>query len=330
MKKISLLFSVLAAMSLSSLAQNKTDQVYTTRTLTFEDADSKGIVNYGGGSSLWSSLIDRVQYNGPMLYPSSFDEDEDILYGWYDEGNTEITSEFTNLWVDGKFWGGGIAISNYVDDNIEQHGTYNYQLSVPVSNGSDNFAVVYCNAVPTIANGNPQTCFEFADGPHVIESILVSPTTYQLSAAQYGNSDCHSLLSEGDFLTVTFHGYNGQTPTGTVSFDLARDGQLLDSWQQVDLTPLQSVSKVLLTIDSNDKSPLYGVNHPSYFAFDDVVVRFVSEGTPDSITPSAGSNVLSVEYFSLSGQKLSAAPDALHIIKTTYTDGRVVTTKAIR
>lgn len=326
MNKNFLLLSSLALMSISALAQEASK--YTVRTLTFEDADAKGIVNYGGGSNKWSSLIDNPQYGGPMLYPASFDDEEDLLYGWHDENNTEIQSELLNNYVDGKFWGGGIAISNYIDDNLA-NGDYEHQLAVPVSNGSSNFAVVYCNSNPTIAEGNPQVYFEFADkGGHVIESLLISPTTYQLNACENGNGFNSPLVGEGDYLTVTFRGYLNGEATQTVSVDLARDGEFLTDWKEVSLLPLGNVTKVVLTMDSNDISYGY-LNPPSYFAFDDVKVRFVSEGDPNALAP-VSSEVVSVEYFSLSGQKLSSATDKFHIVKTTYSDGRVVTTKAIR
>ncbi|MCQ2227388.1 MAG: DUF4465 domain-containing protein [Bacteroidales bacterium] len=321
MKKITLFLSAL--MAVGAWAQ---EESYELRVLTFEDEDANGIVNYNGGVDTWSSLIENVQYGGPMLYPNDFDEDEDVLYGWYDEGNTEIMSELINNYLDGCFWGGGIAISNYIDDNLG-NGDYLHQLSVPTSNGSDNFAVVYCNSNPTISEYNPQAYIAFADEAHVIESVNVGPTTYQLNVAKNGNSPARALTEEGDYLTITFYGYNEETQTGSVSFDLARDGSFVEDWTEVSLLPLGKVTMVLFAMSSND-SGTYGVNQASYFAIDDIKVRFAKEDIQTSVDD-VESEVVSVEYFSVAGQKFDAPQKGVNIVKKTYSDGTSKTSKVV-
>lgn len=235
---------------------------YELRTLTFEDADVKGAVNFNTGDETWTSLIDEQQNNGTLLYPT---DEAAPLYGWYDENNTEIMSTFTNSWGDNKFLGGGIAISNYIDSNIS-NGDADHQLSVPASNGSDNFAIAYCTAE-----------FSFADGTHEIESILISPTIYQLNVSKNGNAYAKALTEAGDYLSVVFSGYNNDVPSGNVvKFDLVRDGNFVETWTEVSLLALGQVDKVVLTMESNDMSYGY-LNQPQYFAFDNVKVRFDKE-----------------------------------------------------
>ena len=315
MKKITTIFALVAAC-------NAFAQDYTVRTLTFEDSDSKGVVNYNANDNAWSSLIDDTQYGGSLLYPSS----TDVVYGWYDENNTEIMSELTNNYYDACYWGGGIAISNYVDSDLAD-GTYEYQLSVPSSNGSSNFAVVYCNANPTISEYNPQTSFSFADEAHVIESALVGPTTYQLNVAENGNDFAKALTDEGDYMTVNFVGYNDADTTATVSVDLARDGKFLEDWTEIDLTALGKVTKVLLTITSSDAGT-WGVNQASYFAIDDIKVRFDNDGTSTAVE-SLASDVVNVEYYDILGRKSSSAHKGVNIVRTTKADGTVKVVKTI-
>lgn len=232
---------------------------YELRTLTFEDADAKGSVNFNTGDETWSSLIDEQQNNGTLLYPT---DDAAPLYGWYDENNTEIMSTFTNSWGDNQFWGGGIAISNYIDKNLS-NGDADHQLSVPSSNGSNNFAVTFCTAE-----------FSFADGIHEIESILISPTIYQLNVSKNGNALAKALTEAGDYLSIVFTGYNNDVASeNVVKFDLVRDGNFVETWTEVSLLALGKVDKVVLTMESNDIGS-YGVNQPQYFAFDNVKVRF--------------------------------------------------------
>lgn len=160
------------------------------KVLTFEDKDWGGSTNFVGQKS-WSSLIDSPQYGGDLLYPADFDDEKDQLYYWYDQGNTGLYSELLNGYGDGAYWGGGIAISNYVDADLT-HGTYLNQLSVPVSNGSSNFAVAFCNSNPTISYYNPQISIKFKNGrEYLIKSMKVAPTIYQLNIAKNGNAGVH-------------------------------------------------------------------------------------------------------------------------------------------
>ena len=245
------------------------------RVLTFEDEDYKGTTENFAGQLDWSSLIDSPQYGGPMLYPEDFDEDEgDILYYWYDEGNTEIYSELLNNYWDGCYWGGGIAISNYIESDLTK-GNYENQLSVPESNGSKNFAVAFCNSNPTINEMNPQLEITIMDGKvHRIESMMISPTTYGLNIAKNGDGwVAHGLKDEDDYMTLTIHGMVGETEVSSIDVDLARAGKFMEGWTTVDLTSLGEVDRLMFTMNSNDAGD-YGINQPSYFAFDNVKVYF--------------------------------------------------------
>ena len=199
----------------------------------------------------WDALIDNPQYNGPLLYGEN-----SIDYAWMDEA-TGLSGGMTNGYGDGKYWGGGTAISSYIDDNIQEHKTYDYQLSVPVSNGSKNFAVVYCDAT-----------IKFAEGvKHVVKSMEICPTTYVLGTEVYGDGYAASLAESGN-LTITFTADNGKT----MDIDLARDGNILKTWKTFDLSELGEVNSISFTMDGSDKSD-WGVKHPKGFAFDNVVVK---------------------------------------------------------
>lgn len=247
MKKIFLSFAVLA-MSMAMFTSCSDDDNENVKRLDFE-----------GGQ--WASLIDNPQYGGTLLYGDG--GTTPVSYSWSD-ANSKLTSSLTAAW--GGLYGyseGGVAISNYVDADLENHATYNYQLAVPKSNGSANFAVVYCDA-----------SISFTDGvARVIKSMDVSPTTYQLGSSKNGDGYAKALTEKGDFLTLTITGYKGSTETGTVTVDMAKDGTFLESWKTIDLSSLGEVTKLGFTMDGSDKSS-YGVKHPKYFAFDNVAVKF--------------------------------------------------------
>lgn len=200
----------------------------------------------------WNALIDSKQYNGTLLYG-----DNALTYSW-DDITTGLSSELTKAW--GGSYGfaeGGVAISNYIDANINEHATYEYQLAVPTSNGSKNFAVVYCDASIHFARG----------ASHEIRSMLIGPTTYELGVVT--NGDGYALpLTESGNLTITITADNGKT----LNVDMARDGKVMTTWTEVDLSSLGAVNSLTFTMDGSDRSD-YGVKHPKYFAFDNVVVK---------------------------------------------------------
>lgn len=218
------------------------------------DDDDENIATLTFEGDKWTKLIDSPQYGGPLLYPKGEDA---VLYSWTDEA-TGLSGGVTNGYGDLQYWGGGTAISNYVCDSIEKHNTYNYQLEVPVSNGSKNFAVVYCDAN-----------LHFAEGiSRVIRSIDICPTTYLLGVETYGDGYAKALTDKGDFVTLTITADNGQK----LDVDFARDGEFLKGWKRIDLSQLGAVNMITFTMDGSDRSD-WGMKHPKGFAFDNVKVE---------------------------------------------------------
>lgn len=225
------------------------------------------IVDFEGG--YWSKLIDSKQYNGSLLYGDKAKE-----YSWTDE-TTQLSGGLTLAW-DGKygFAEGGTAISNYIDSNIEEHATYEYQLAVPETNGSQNFAVVYCDAY-----------IHFPDGQkHIIKSMDISPTTYQLGVSKFGNESASALTESGSYLTLVVSAYEmlpdeqgvlvATTVGQPLTIDLAKDGQFMETWTKTDFSALGEVYGLKFTMTGSDVSEWGGINTPAYFAFDNVVVKF--------------------------------------------------------
>ena len=202
----------------------------------------------------WTALIPQGQaYNKATLIYG----DDALNYKWADE-LTHLQGGLTLAWGGGYgFAEGGTVVSNYIDGNIAEHATADYQLSIPVSNGSQNFAVVYCGA-----------SIQFPEGEqHVIKSMDIAPTTYLLGEMKNGGYG-KALTEEGDFLTVIFTADNGKS----LSVDLARNGEIQEGWKTIDFSSLGEVNSISFSMDGSDRSD-YGVKHPQYFAFDNVVVK---------------------------------------------------------
>ncbi|MBR1520027.1 MAG: DUF4465 domain-containing protein [Bacteroidaceae bacterium] len=230
----------------------------TTKQLTLVVSENVRTLDFEAES--WAALIDAPQYGGTLLYGDG--GTTPVNYSWSDVESL-LSSSLTAAW--GGYYGyseGGVAISNYIDADIQNHATYQYQLAVPASNGSENFAVVYAPASISFSDGEAR----------VIKSMDVSPTTYQLGVTTYGDGYAASLAESG-YLAVTIVGKNGDTETGTLTFDLARNGSILTGWDKIDLSSLGEVTSLTFDVDGSDRSD-YGVKHPKYFAFDNVVVKF--------------------------------------------------------
>ena len=238
MKKYLLTLAVLG-MSMMVFTACNDEEKENLATLTFE-------------GEKWNALIDNPQYNGTLLYG-----EKATSYKWSDE-QTGLNGGLTLAW--GGQYGfseGGVAISNYIDADLANHANYNYQLAVPASNGSKNFAIVYCDAKISFAEGVK----------HVVRSMVIGPTTYELGVVTNGDGYAASLKDGGN-LTITITADNGKT----LDVDMARNGKIMTTWTKVDLSSLGAVNSLTFTMDGSDRSD-YGVKHPKYFAFDNVIVE---------------------------------------------------------
>ncbi|MCD8303123.1 MAG: DUF4465 domain-containing protein [Prevotellaceae bacterium] len=215
-----------------------------------EESDNYTTITFEG--SHWDSLIDSEQYNGELLYGPNANQ-----YSWTDE-ETSLQGGMTNSW--GGYYGfseGGTAISNYIDALTAEHSTYDYQLSVPVSNGSQNFVIAYCPATVTFSDGVARE----------IKSMQICPTTYLLGIELYGSDYASALTEEGSYMTLTITADTG----ATLDMDFARDGDIVQMWKTVDLSQLGKVTSLFFSMDGSDSGD-WGLNTPAYFAFDNVVV----------------------------------------------------------
>ena len=220
--------------------------VATTATVDFE-------------GQYWNALIPEGQAYGEatLIYGEAA-----LNYAWKDE-KTGLSSKLTLAYGGSAgFAEGGIVISNYIDANLTEHASPNYQLAVPATNGSNNFAVGYCEA----------SVFFPENVKHVIKSMQIGPTTYELGAIDNGINA--ASLKESGFLTLIITADNGNK----AEIELAKDGTLWRAWQTVDLSRLGAVNKLTFTMVGSDKTSYdggqtYYLNSPAYFAFDNVVVE---------------------------------------------------------
>jgi len=290
MKKrvLSLLLALVMVISLLPAGALAAEENYELRVLTFEDEDYKGDTNFAGGND-WSSLIDDPQSGGSLLYGGA--TDEEYAYKWYDKNNTELKYVAPLNYGSYDYWGGGHAISHYNTADYETYCDYTTQLTVYNSaagdeiktagggyNGSDNFAVHYGYMDGSAYNFTEELpSLSFGDGKaRVIDHMYVNNTCYQFYCYKGGN-EFTNPVGEGDWVKLIATGYNGETSTGTAEmvFVDGPDGIITD-WTKWDLSGLGAVTKVEFNVDCSSDNG-FGNSQPSYFAYDNVAVRFEKE-----------------------------------------------------
>ena len=248
---------------------------YELKVLTFEDADAKfapyELTYCGRAIATWSDLVDNAQYNGVLLYDQTGG-----VYNWSDVGNTELMHSFTT-----PYWAGGHAISNSVIPDYSTlpegyYGWYELQLATPMggADGSKNFAVH--NGSQMEYEGMVMPALAFADGvARVIDHMYVTNTCYALNALIYGDS-FSAPASESSLLKLVATGFDSNgAKKGSVELTLCNGKKVVDEWVKFELHSLGAVAKVEFSFwASDDLIGDYGVRVPTYFAYDNIAVRF--------------------------------------------------------
>lgn len=223
-------------------------------------------------------MIQIYSYCRPLLYPKN-----NQLYNWSDANNTFLASELPNGWGDYQYWGGGHAISNYLDMDLT-HGDFQHQLAVYYQdaktgfgghNGSKNFCVHYGYADNSGYANGPLPYIYFGDGvARVVDHMYVTMTTYLANCVANGNG-LTAPAGKDDWVKLVAIGYDEdgkEVATRPEFYLVGAEGNILE-WTKWDLSALGKVVKIDFNVTgSNDNG--YGFSQPAYFAYDDVAVRF--------------------------------------------------------
>lgn len=231
-----------------------------------DEIDNK-IVTLTFEGDYWDTLIDDVQYGGPLLYGDMVTGTD---YNWYDQGNTELASELCDNYGSTIYWNGGHAISDFVYTDLA---TCDYTLQLSVAkcdengnggyNGSKNFCVHngYLSDF-AITTGY----FYFKDGKaRVIDHLYLTSTTYY-------QSEVGKIVTSADWTKIIATGYDASSNvTGTAEFYITKDGVTVTDWTKWELSSVGAAVKVTFNFDSSMRND-YGLAIPAYFAYDDVAV----------------------------------------------------------
>lgn len=217
-----------------------------------EDGPKELTVTFEG--EYFTKLIDNPQYKGALIYSGDPYVWTDVVTGLTSSCQKEDWSQWGPQYEGVFGWSNGVAISNYIDD--DEAAGFQKQLSVPVSNGSSNFAIVWDN----------NSTLSFADGQaYEVKSMMVCPTTYSLRNVQ---KNC----GEGYEFKVVATGEKADGSKSSVDIVLAKGTDVKTSWFTVDMSALGAVKNIVFIFDGTDMSSYGGLATPKYFALDNVVI----------------------------------------------------------
>ncbi len=174
----------------------------------------------------------------------------------------------------GFFWG-GFGYSNKTDTATP--GLPNQFSAIPGAGagGSSNYGIAF--------PGNfPPAVVEIPVGA-TVQSIAITNTTYAYLSMRDGDAFARKFGgisgNDDDFFLLTITGKDaGNATIGSVNFYLAdyrfannANDYLVNSWQTIDLSSIASARSLSFSLSSSDNGA-FGMNTPSYFAFDNLMV----------------------------------------------------------
>jgi len=196
-------------------------------------------------------------------------------------------ASFNNNYIkDFGSWSGWV-LSNVQDPTTPGFG--NQYASRP--GGGSNGAGGINSGNYAVASASGSSVFFNLPSSTIALSARIANTTYAALSIQDGDAFAKKFGgvsgNDPDFFSATFTGFDALAGTGATTgsrevfladYRFANNAQdfLLSNWLNVDLTSLGSAKSIGITFASSDAGA-FGINTPTYLAFDDLVVTAVPE-----------------------------------------------------
>lgn len=135
--------------------------------------------------------------------------------------------------------------------------------------GQDNYAVAYLDSYNSV---KPTIVF---NGITNVNSVYFTNTTYTYLAMKNGNDGYLGLtpFDSEDYFTLIINGLaQDGSILNTQYFSLANGTNIINDWEQVNLSNLGLVYGLSFDLLSSDIGP-WGMNTPAYFAMDNLDIR---------------------------------------------------------
>lgn len=212
------------------------------------------------------------------------------------------------------------AFSGFVisaDDDSTYVGNYMVDQFRSAAGGAyegQNFAVAYYSAPSSWFAG--YTCpimLTNSTTPQTLTGCYITNSTYTLDAILNGDY-ANPAFTQGDYMSLTVKGYNGEQSTGQIVFYLAdyrstnaEEHFALTKWKWLDLSNLGAVTRIEFDMYTT-KSDQYGFTTPTYFCIDNFGGVAPGEGT-GLLQPSNASNALTPVKRIENGMLIIITPD---------------------
>lgn len=159
----------------------------------------------------------------------------------------------------------GFAYSNLTDTEASGFSAQYNAIAGSGAEGTETYAIGY---VSSFAASPPTITLEEAQE---VEGAYFTNNNYAYYSMKEGDQFAKKF-TEDDWFELTITGLDEEeNETGQVKFRLADGTNIIDSWQWVDLAELGTVKQLTFTLDSTDKGE-FGINTPTYFAMDQLVI----------------------------------------------------------
>lgn len=253
--KLNLILGIgLAAMVLTSCDDGPKGEYNPSTTVNYQFAmDAVDFNDAGYWNQVYNTGYDNIGWNPDLLttHHASADEYDGVVY---------------------KSWNGFCpSRSTDTGDYSGRDWTENQWSAITGTGAGDSDYLVACWPVDEKSTLNPAVAIAaYSNTVFYPKSVYITNTTWGYYAMLFG-TDFNRAFTDEDWCKVTITGMYGYAPTGKVDVYLARDGNILDTWQPVDLSSLGLCNVLVFTMSSSDTGQ-WGMNNPAYFAMDNLTL----------------------------------------------------------
>lgn len=265
MKSIKILYSLLAvigcATTFIACSDNDTQEEYAAY-LDFNNSK----ITYNPETMAWSDVFESAHNNDLVYVNYQFSHEGykseygDYFYGFCPSKSSDV-NEYKNDWIPNHQFSAITGKSVFVGMNDQP------------------YMVAYWNEYGDTQNGagmipESPSCAITSSKPFTPYGVFITNSTYTYYAIKNGTSFSRPF-APSDSLTLYIHGVRNGMTTGTVTVDLASNGEILKDWLPVSLTKLGTVDMIYFTMKTTDTNK-YGSCTPTYFCLDGLAVMLDS------------------------------------------------------
>lgn len=236
-----------------------TSTVETGTTISFEDATLVTSGNYG--EILWGKE-QAVDVEGVPTFDNIIYTEKGASFGsyYYQSVYGEKTFDVWN----------GFALSASISKEDLGMDSYDNQFGVYAETTSI-FAVGYAPVSASTAKYAVPT-IEFEEPVRMVSADVANANKtyfYCVNNPMFGEDDAAEPIWVNLVVTGSLNG----SEVGKLTVELAKDGNVVADWKTVDFSSLGEVDKLQFAVESNDVDPTWGLNVPSYFCIDNIVLQ---------------------------------------------------------